>query len=152
MFESSSSRRSSLKYSVPPKRILAERLLRSVAARNSVETAPSVALLTSQLRSVASRFVGVRLSGAPVVSRHAVNLPRQYASSLEGVRGILTRMFQSLKGTARAKQVQRMAERFASSSTSVRPGLVVSVASPEVVSLRVALPSSRSRPGNSRLN
>jgi hypothetical protein len=134
MFESSFSRRSSLEYRVPPKRILAERLLRSVAAKNSAETAPSVASRTSQLRSVASRFVGVRQANAPVVSPHAVNLPRQYASSSEGVRGILARMFQSLKRTARAKQVQRMAERFA--DTSVRSSSVASVASVPVASLR----------------
>lgn len=109
MFESSSVTRS-----LTPKRLLSERLLRSVAARNSAKVAPGSC-------AVALRPVGVRC-----VSASKDGLPRSYASGLEGPRNVLVGMFHTLKRTARARRVTRLAERFASSSlVALRPSVAL---------------------------
>ena len=88
--------------SVPPKRILAERLLRSVEAR-SVSRVPKRSLRLVEVRRVIA----------------SVSLPRSFASSREGPRNVLERMFCHLKRTAQANRFQRLAGRF--SSSCVRP-------------------------------
>ena len=99
--------------SVPPKRILTERLLRSVEARNSADWAPQNARvqLRSELRSVEAR--SVTASQYCVISQTISRLPRLSASSLEGSRQCPRDIAKTLKRAARANHVRRMAERLA---------------------------------------
>ena len=100
--------------SVPPKRILAERLLRSVAAR-SVKSG-------SEFELRQSRFVEVRRVSA------SKGPPRSFAFVGQNPRSVLSRMFRHLKSAAQANRFQRLAGRFSSSSVrSVKS--VVSVVS-----------------------
>ena len=97
---------SSKAYRVPPKRILAERLLRSVQARNSADQAPQYQL----------RPVGVRSASASefrVISQTKGRLPRSFAYRWEDSRQRLAGVAQTLKRAARAHLVTRMSERFA---------------------------------------
>ena len=91
---------------VPPKRILAQRLLRSVQARNSADQAPKYVLRSVGVRSVSA-------SEYCVISQVQSRLPRLFASSLEGSRQRLADVAKTLKRTARASLVTRMSERFA---------------------------------------
>jgi hypothetical protein len=108
------------KVSVTPKRLLAERLLRSVEARKSVTQAPS----SSASSSSASSSTALSSSKRPVEVRSVIALdttvlPRLSASGWEDPRSLLRRMFRQLKRTAQATKFQRLAERFASSKSSV---------------------------------
>jgi hypothetical protein len=122
MYQSSRSAVTSSRVCVTPKRLLAERLLRSVEARKSVGLAPS---------SSVPRFVEVRRVLASGVQRSV--LPRLFASRWEAPRVMLSRMVHRLKRTATAKKSVRLAERFAGSrcveSQSVASEFVASVAS-----------------------
>lgn len=101
------------KRSVPPKRILAERLLRSVKARSAADQAPQVQLRTVEARSVtASRYC--------VISHTTSSLPRLSAFRLEGC-GLRPRdVAEKLKRAARTNLSRRhlardMSERLATS-------------------------------------
>lgn len=93
---------------VPPKRILAERLLRSVKARSAAEKAPKVSLRSVEVRSVsASQYC--------VVSQTKSRLPRFVAYRWEDGRQRLEDVVGTIKRAARANLVRRMSERFAPS-------------------------------------
>jgi hypothetical protein len=118
--------------SVTPKRLLAERLLRSVAAGKSVPLAQSTASSTAsssastfQLRPV-PRVVEVRC-----VFASKKGPPRSYACSRVGPRAMLTRMVETSRRTARAIKSERLAGRFAGSTdpVDVEVALVASVVS-----------------------
>lgn len=94
---------------VPPKRILAKRLLRSVEARNSADQAPDRVLRPVEVRSVSA-------SEYRVTSQTMSRLPRLFASGSEGSRQRLADVAKSLKRAARANLVLRMSERFANDS------------------------------------
>ena len=112
MFKYSSGSKPAAHVCVTPKRLLAERVLRRVEARNSVEVAPEfVASPVSASRVL--RLVEVRC-----VLASQSGLPRLFASGLEGPRSVLVGMFRTLKRTARATLFERMAERFASLSVA----------------------------------
>ena len=89
--------------SVPPKRILAERLLRSVEAR-SVNRVPKCSLRLVEVLSVIA-------SGSRPCS-----FASRREGPLENPRSMLGRMFCHLKRAAQANRFQRLAERFSSSS------------------------------------
>lgn len=91
-------------YRVPPKRILAERLLRSVKAGNSADQAPSSLLRRVEVRSVSASQYRVKTKS---------RLPRFILRSWEGDRQRLAGVAKSLKRTARVSLVARMSERFA---------------------------------------
>ncbi len=113
MYQSSRPPQSTSAFSVPPKRLLAQRLLRSVAARQSVTVAPSSA--SSSVSCPVQRFVGVRTSapgsGGPM--RQQNDLPRVFASRMEGPRNVLIKAFRNLQRAARANLFSRLAGRFA---------------------------------------
>lgn len=92
---------------VPPKRILAERLLRSVEARNSADQAPKVQLRRVEVRSVSASEYCVRIPS---------RLPRSYASCSEGSQQRLVDVAHTLKRAARANLSVRMGERFVTKS------------------------------------
>ena len=102
MYEFSRPKADQPELSVPPKRILAERLLRSVAAGS-----------VNGVRKSSLRPVEVLC----VIASDC--LPRSFASSREGPQSVLNRMFCHLKRTSQANRFQRLAGRF--SSSSVRP-------------------------------
>lgn len=109
MSQSSRSAVLSPRVCVTPKRLLAERLLRSVEAGKSVSAlAPCCSV---------PRFVEVRCVVASGVQRSG--LPRLYASGWEAPRAVLMRMVHRLKRAATAKKRLRLAERFAGSSCVV---------------------------------
>lgn len=95
------------KCGVPPKRILAERLLRSVKAGSAAEKAPKVPLRSVEVRSVsASQYC---------VSQTKTRLPRFVAYRWEDGRQRLEHVVDTIKRAARASLVRRMSERFATS-------------------------------------
>jgi hypothetical protein len=96
--------------SVTPKRLLAERLLRSVEARKSVPQAPGSSASSPSMRPVEVRCV---------IALDTISLPRLSASGWEDQRSLLGRMFRHLKRTAQATKFLRLAERFASSESCV---------------------------------
>ena len=93
---------------VPPKRILAERLLRSVKAKSAAEKAPQVALRSVEARSVSA-------SEYCVISQTITRLPRLFAYRWEDGRQRLKHVVDTLKRAARANLVRRMSGRFATS-------------------------------------
>jgi hypothetical protein len=153
MYQSSRPPQSISAVCVTPKRLLAQRLLRSVAARQSVKLAPSSALSTelSTELSLVLRPVEVRCviaSGSDGPLRQHNGLPRMFASGWEGPRNSLLRAFHNLKRAARATKFQRLAGRFAPSSQ--RALASQSVASESVAS--VVFQSSSSVASKSRLH
>lgn len=94
------------KCGVPPKRILVERLLRSVKAKSAAEKAPKVPLRSVEARSVsASQYC--------VIFQTKGRLPRSVAYRWEYGRQRLKHVVDTLKRAARANLVGRMSERFA---------------------------------------
>ena len=123
---------------VPPKRILAQRLLRSVQARNSADQAPQYQLRHVEVRRVsASQFC--------VISQTTSRLPRSFAYRREGSRQRLAGVADTLKRAARVHLVTRMSERFAARTKGSGPSRVT--AQVFISSLRsLRRPSRQSRP------
>jgi hypothetical protein len=101
---------------VSPKRSLAERLLRSVAARSLATEAPVSAFRCVQLRPVGMRCVDAKPPG-PLSDglTPKPSLPRSFASRREAPGAALRGLAAGLKQAASAKVFQRMAKRLAAS-------------------------------------
>jgi hypothetical protein len=98
---------------VPPQRILAERLLRSVKAKSEAEGGAPSQLGPSQLRPREWRPVALRSFKWRFVQSRT-GLPRSFASRWDGPKQQLVSLLSQIKRAARARISERIGERFGS--------------------------------------